>query len=385
MRNLYCELESLKSESDVEQKFLYQFLSNEIPLGLGFSDSEIDTKKCIKAYTINKGKKKSYIPDYIISIRGIPLVIIEAKKPSETLDEAFAEAQLYANQINAQFAHNVNPCRFVIVSNGLNTMVGHIDSAQSICNLDFSDFKVDNAQFMTIQEMCSKTVLTELANSIYKKQRANSIFKTPVSFLGGKQTTNEEMISNDFGNALISDYRNIFDPETEEDRIRIVQNAYVSSKKREQHVVPIYKEIKKIKYPSFKNATLLSTGNPIELVKQVENNIKSQELQSPLILLIGNRGSGKTTFIRYFKEKIITSNYEELGKECCWCFLDMNYAPLESAEIYKWVKCEIIQNIQETYSSINFNSKELLEKLYKEEIEIFKNRFSLKSNDFSSI
>lgn len=107
-------------------------------------------------------------------------------------------------------------------------------------------------------------------------------------------------------------------------------------------------------------------------MKQVENNVKSQEQQSPLIILIGNRGSGKTTFIRYFKEKIITSNYQELGRECCWCFLDMNYAPLEDNEIYKWVKNEIIHSIQETYSTVNFNSKELLENLYSEEIENFK-------------
>lgn len=58
-----------------------------------------------------------------------------------------------------------------------------------------------------------------------KNQRANSVFKTPVSVLGGKQTTNEERFPNDFGNALISDYRNIFDPETEDDRIRIVQKC----------------------------------------------------------------------------------------------------------------------------------------------------------------
>ena len=44
---LYCEIDSLVTESDVEQKFIYLFLHSDQPLGLGLRDSEIYTKKCI--------------------------------------------------------------------------------------------------------------------------------------------------------------------------------------------------------------------------------------------------------------------------------------------------------------------------------------------------
>ena len=62
MENLYCHLDALCTESDVEQKFLYKLLSKEKPLGLGYSDLEIATKQNIKSYVINKGKQqKIYI------------------------------------------------------------------------------------------------------------------------------------------------------------------------------------------------------------------------------------------------------------------------------------------------------------------------------------
>ena len=45
---LFCELEDVKTESDVEQKFIYPFLSSAAPIGLEFANSEILTKQLLK-------------------------------------------------------------------------------------------------------------------------------------------------------------------------------------------------------------------------------------------------------------------------------------------------------------------------------------------------
>lgn len=374
MENLYCHLDALCTESDVEQKFLYKLLSKEKPLGLGYSDLEIATKQNIKSYVINKGKQqKIYIPDYLVSIRGIPLIVIEAKNPRIDLSEAFAEAQMYAQQINIKFIHKTNPCKYVIVSNGDETWFGYTDSDTPICKILFSDFNTENPNFNQLLEHCSKSVLLQKTNQMYEKDRANAKFKSPVSELGGKSTINAEMYMNNFGNALVSNYRDIFDPQTEADRVEIVRNAYVHSKRREQHVDPIYKEIKKIKYPSLKDATLISTNNPIELSQKVKTFVKAKEQQFPLILLIGKRGSGKTTFVRYFKEKIISSDYDNLSENCEWCFLDMNHAPLDKNLIYSWIKDKIIESIKTSHAdSVDFDEIETIEKLYSKEILAFK-------------
>lgn len=78
---LYCEKNALVTESDVEQKFLYPFLHNESPTGLGYSDAEILTKHVLRPKAIGKGNsKKYYFPDYLITVRGIPMIVVEAKK-----------------------------------------------------------------------------------------------------------------------------------------------------------------------------------------------------------------------------------------------------------------------------------------------------------------
>jgi len=52
--SLYCVLDDLKNESDVEQKFLYQFLTRMIPEGCGYDSTDILTKSNIRSYTIGK-------------------------------------------------------------------------------------------------------------------------------------------------------------------------------------------------------------------------------------------------------------------------------------------------------------------------------------------
>lgn len=105
---LYCELENIITESDVEQKFIYPFLKAETPIGLGLKDSEILTKHILRKKLIDKGQKqKYYFPDYLVAIRGIPTLILEAKAPNELLANGYSEARLYAQEVNASFPHKI--------------------------------------------------------------------------------------------------------------------------------------------------------------------------------------------------------------------------------------------------------------------------------------
>lgn len=94
---LFCEYNSLITESDVEQKFIYPFLTAREPMGLGLDSTQILTKTLLRGRPIGKGQsQKYYFPDYLINMRGIPIVVIEAKKPEEDLEKAYAETRLYA-------------------------------------------------------------------------------------------------------------------------------------------------------------------------------------------------------------------------------------------------------------------------------------------------
>ncbi len=46
--SLFCEYSSLVTESDVEQKFLYPFLTEKAPMGLSLENSEILTKSRLR-------------------------------------------------------------------------------------------------------------------------------------------------------------------------------------------------------------------------------------------------------------------------------------------------------------------------------------------------
>ena len=148
---LYCELENIITESDVEQKFIYPFLKAETPIGLGLKDSEILTKHILRKKLIDKGQKqKYYFPDYLVAIRGIPTLILEAKAPDELLANGYSEARLYAQEVNASFPHKINACQYIIASNGCETWMGYVDQAEPVLRLIHSDFNIENKLFLSL-------------------------------------------------------------------------------------------------------------------------------------------------------------------------------------------------------------------------------------------
>ena len=162
---LYCDIDDLHNESDVEQKFIYHFLTMDHPMGLGFNPKEILTKAGLRTITIGKGNsQKIYYPDYVVSIRGVPVFVLEAKKPNEKLEKAYSEARLYATEINSRFKHNVNVCRLILVSNGTETWAGYSDTDEPLIKIGFDDFDVENVEFNKLLTLCSKQTLKRFAD-----------------------------------------------------------------------------------------------------------------------------------------------------------------------------------------------------------------------------
>lgn len=371
MNNLYCNKGDLNTESDVEQKFIYKFLTSPEPLGLGYDSADIRTKETLKGYYINKGKQqKYYVPDYIVLLSGLSCLIIEAKNPDEDLYQAYAEARLYANEINAQYAHNIAVCQKVICTNGIETWVGYADNNEPCIKLKFEDFVADAKLFNTFIEFCNKNKLDLSAKEIYAKIRGKADYKAPISELGIVQ--DEELEENSYGRNLIFENRHIFDPDTEEDRKLIVQNAYVKSPKRDQHVEPIYKELKKMSSPSRINSVLIGTDDSKEIVEKLnQTSLDRSKIVNSLMLLIGNAGCGKSTFIRYFKEVILNMSYPETATNFDWVFINMNDAPVSEKEIYSWLKSEVINNIKACHINVDFDELETIKKIFKRKISEF--------------
>jgi hypothetical protein len=157
------------TESDVEIKILLPILKNKIPEGLGLEDYHIHSKASLKKVLIDKGTtSKLYYPDFAVVISGLPILIIEAKRPNEDLDEAYRQACLYANEINRGFPVNINPCQLIIACDGLNLYAGNADTnlpefkisqnSMNPSNIDFDGFlkssiTISSLRFLKVGEL----------------------------------------------------------------------------------------------------------------------------------------------------------------------------------------------------------------------------------------
>ena len=367
---LFCVKSDLNNESDVEQKLINNFLTREFPYGLGYSHSDYKTKSKLQPHMIGKSKPKLYFPDYMVGVSGTPLMIIEAKHPNEDVYTGFEEARLYANIFNSKFSHEINPCNKIISCNGIKIIAGLYDEDTPRIELDFEDIDLSSSKYIELIEFCSKETLTKYHEEIIKKIRGKAKYIKPTSNLVGRSIDNEMEI-NSFGKAVSLDYRRIFIPEAESEYRGIVKNAYVESKNRERNLGDILRSIRATRLPSENDATMISSKEALPLINGIKNYIENKN-RSSLILLVGNVGCGKTTFIRYIKN-VLFENNEDLGDHSSWVFLNMNTSRFSKNEIFNWVIENVTKQIKEQFDFINFGEKEFLYKLYHKEIYDFEN------------
>lgn len=360
-------LEDLKNESDVEQKFIYELLTQESPFGLGYLASDFRTKVDIRKLTIDKGTKRDiYYPDYIVVVEGLPLIVIEAKEPNSKLDDALKEARLYATEINSNYQAGFNPCSKIIVSNGKETLFTEWDNANSIRSVEFQDINVSSESFHLLLEFAGKQTIINALKNLKLSIRGETSFLKPTQLLGGKAFQNATLGENSFGSNISFEYRHLFNPNDANERAQIALNAYVASKRRLSHVDPIDRLIRATLTPSFSDSRLISnTEHPSEVISVLNkpSNIKKQ-----IILLIGSVGSGKSTFLDYLKEVALP---DELRKRTFWLSVNMNDSPKSIDLVYKWVLEQAITRLRVEFTSSDFESLEFLTKIFSYKISQF--------------
>jgi len=363
MTNIYQNL-NLITESDVEQKFIIKLLTTESPYGLGYSDNEIKTKNDIRKLMIDKGSKsKLYFPDYVLIVDGVPSIVIEAKVPGDDLVEAIREARLYAVEINSKFKKNVNPCNKIIATDGNIVLATYWDTETNLIEFPVNDIDPVNLVFARFLEFASKKVTVKHADEILKQMRKGAVFFKPKQLLGGKSVINETVGENSFGSNVSLEYKYLFNPDSLFDRENIVNNAYVQSKRRESHISPIDKIIRaSISLNHLESTKIEDTKNPKELIAKISTISK---LKNELCLLIGDKGSGKSTFTDYLRQVALPFSLKTSTE---WININLNKAPLAREMIYDWVVSQALQLIKDKNSSLDFDDIAYLKQIYAKEI-----------------
>lgn len=362
--SLFCKIEDLENESDVEQKLIFPMLTAKEPIGLGYSESDFKTKIDIRKIKIGKGKEeKLYFPDYIIIINGIPTLLIEAKSPSENLDEAVREAMLYTTEINGQYESGFNPCSKIIVTNGREIWCNMNDEKEPKIKLDFKDINNASEKYDNFLKFASKKDNLIIWKEKIKKIRGNREYRRPTNLLGGKSAREEEYSNNRFGEELIFQYSDLFNPNNYEDRKEIAEKAYIESTSITSHKKFIGKIIRASKPSSLVNSREISD---IKKPKEIFSRLKKHnECKGKIMLLIGNVGAGKSTFNVHLKEVALPADLKE---EIVWLSLDLNNAPSSKDEIYHWIKLVIIKEIKNIYNEIDFDDIDFIKKIHNSEI-----------------
>jgi len=365
--SLFGKIEDLLNESDVEQKLIVPLIIGDSSRGFGYLNEDYQSKASILKLNIDKGSsKKLYRPDFIIFIKGTPVLVIEAKHPNEELNEGYREARLYANELNSKFETGINPCAKVIASNGKEIWYGNCDSASALGKINFNDLVMSNENFEKLLEFCSKEKILHESELIINKARGNKQYHKPIALLGGNAKRDEELGENLFGAAIIKEFQNIFNPESYEDRVEVVRNAYIPSIAIEKQTDPIRKVILSAIPPSIANSTKIKdTSKPRELINKLFGRSK---LSNKLILLVGNVGSGKTTFIDYFREVALPA---EIKEKTVWVYVNLNNTPVSKELIYAWLQSQIIDQLSQAHPEINLDSISELKKLYAKDIKAF--------------
>ncbi len=336
-------MEAITNESDVEQKFIAPLLVQVHPIGLGYKYSDFRTKENLRKLEIGKGSsRKVYFPDYVVISNGLPIMVIEAKSPKEDILVGYREARLYACEINGFYPSNINPCSLIVATNYLKTCIGTWDTEEPEIVFSAKDMCASQKSYYEFIKRACKENIENIATEVLKKIRGKGRLIKPVYLLGGKAAASEVIGDNSFGTNIAIDYKYVYNPSNEEDRKNIVLNAYVESKKRDSHVNPIEKIIRRASAIDITEVKkIMDTGKPVELLETIKD---IHRYKHEVCILIGSVGSGKSTFVDYLHYKALD---ESTRASTVWINLNMNDAPESSEIIYSWVLEQAISQIKE--------------------------------------
>ena len=168
-KNFFCAVGDLKNEAAVEALFVERFLK-----ALDYPDNRVARKESITQITIGRGsKKENYRPDYVLlNSAGEPIVVLDAKNPSESPQEYHYQVSAYALHLNQKY-QNQNPVRYTVLTNGHRFIVYPWDSEKPIFFLRFEDFQADNEKWLELRSNLSYAAFNQIAlvKDVFKFER----------------------------------------------------------------------------------------------------------------------------------------------------------------------------------------------------------------------
>ena len=159
INNMFCSLSDLNNEAAVET-----FLINRLLVRLGYPDSRVRTKEAIQSLPIPRGSAtENYRPDYVLMDSGNkPVIVIDAKHPSESIDSWVYQPVGYAAAVNRNFPSGVNPVKYGVLCNGHKFAVYPWDSNTPVFYLSFEELVEGNTAFASLVSNISYGIFNDV-------------------------------------------------------------------------------------------------------------------------------------------------------------------------------------------------------------------------------
>ena len=151
VKNIFCSVSDLHTEADVEALFAERLFNL-----LGYPDEKVCRKESLDELQVSRGRQKEpYRPDYVpYDGRKQPVIVFDAKRPSEKPDDYRYQVAGYALALNSRFSGN-NPVKYVVVSSGVSTVLWAWDNSEPLMRLGFAEFDCDCNDFIKFRSLLS--------------------------------------------------------------------------------------------------------------------------------------------------------------------------------------------------------------------------------------
>jgi len=334
--NLSVPIEAIVTEADVELNVITPLLINDNYLAIPGTSIRGKTYLAPSVLDKSAGKTRGYFPDFSVWELGFAVLIIEAKGPEVPVEVGFREACLYARHLNAEYKSGLNPCHFVLASNGKQLAYGAWDTNQ--CTItEISDLNLGTAELEALINFCHhRVILAHAAKCLAAVRLSRST--QPHSLAGAQSLINSKKPFNSFAAELAPTLRRYFTSTTQNDDPEIYEKGYVGSDDVTEYD-RILESLLKDRLTSHR--TLSEELSPTKakepkLTKAIDKFREDRPPEGQLQLITGSVGTGKSLFTRRYKELLQPENQRAVTH---WAFINFNNAPEPVGTAQDWL-CE---------------------------------------------
>jgi hypothetical protein len=353
-------------EADVEARIIIPLLT--APEFLGIPHSNVRNKAYLYPKRIDKaaGKTSGYYPDFSVWDESLPLVVVEAKAPAVEAEVGYREACQYALHLNQQYRANLDPCSYVVSTNGQKIIAGFWNAPPEI-DAPVGDLTPGTATFELLRSRIGHDILRQAARELREKIDRDQVYGAARGALG-ESLTHSKVPPNQFASALIPTLERYFASQTEDDDPAIYDKGYVPTTEQLSYdtiLEGLLREKAHLHNNPFSKDIKTNRTSTKDFSEQISQYSQSGRNAAQLLLVIGHVGAGKSLFIRRYRELLVPGN---LAPALLWSFINFNNFSEAKESPARWLSEQYIGSFAEEQPEIDIYSGDLVDHIFATEL-----------------